>query len=90
MAARLQINVQRCALGLGASPFERDDLGVIPSGEVMKTGGNDFFSPNQHRADHRVGTRSAGGLEREAAGQAQIALVRISPSQGRQLFYSLL
>lgn len=90
MAARFQIDIERRTLGLGTSPFECDDLGVIPSGEVMKAGGNDFFPPYQHGTDHRVGTGPAGSLEREAAGLAQIAPVGISPFQVGQLFYSLL
>ena len=90
MAAGLQIDIERRALGLVASPFERVDLGVISSGEMMKAGGNDFFSPHQHRSDHRVGTGSAGGFEREAAREPEVTFVGVSPCRAGQLFYSLL
>ena len=90
MAAGFQIDVERRPLGLSAGPLERDDLGVIASGEAMIARRDDSFPSHEHRADHRIGTGPARCFQSEAASHAQVTLVGISPGRVGQLLYSLL
>jgi hypothetical protein len=59
MAAWFQIDVKRCAPGFGAGSLERDDLGMVPSSDLVETGANHFSSPHQNCADHGIGTGPA-------------------------------
>ena len=81
MTARLKRDVERRAFGFGAGLFESDDLGVIAARDSMVTGADDFAAAHQHCADHGIGTGSARGLLRQAAGQAQITPVLHAPNR---------
>jgi hypothetical protein len=62
MAARLQIDVERRSLCLGAGALERHDFGVIAAGQLVESAPNDFTIANQHRSDHGIRAGPAGGF----------------------------
>ena len=90
MAAGLEIEVEGRAARPCARMLECVDFGMIAAGKMMITGADDFIAADQDRADHRIGTRSAGGFLREPAGKPHVTALGIGPRPFRQLGQSLL
>ena len=89
MAARLERDIERRPLGLGAGLFERVDFGMVAAGKVVIAGADDLAAAHEHGADHRIGAGSSRGFARQTTGQAQIAPVLLG-SLGAGQCYSLL
>ena len=77
MIAWFEIDIECGSLSLTAGLFERNDLGVVAAGKLVKTRCDHFPIAQQHRADHRVGAGPSGGFRSKAAGHPHIEPIQL-------------